>query len=153
MVKFTRIISKEGEKNKCYIKHKYWKVFKYSIKLLTSLYLAMLQPFFTQRALKEKLGTPREIGNTKKVPRALQGWSKITWRALEGHLGTRALEGQLCTQALKTLDTWGLELLRNSGTRRALGHIWPLGTWTLGHLGTQALRQLCNRGTLFSRLS
>ena len=38
----------------------------------------MSQAFFTQRALKKKLVTPREIGNTKKTQRALQGWSKIT---------------------------------------------------------------------------
>ena len=53
------------------------KFFENSIKLLTSPFLAMLQTFFTHRALKGKLGTPR---------------------ALEGHLGTRGLaEGILYT--------------------------------------------------------
>ena len=72
MVKFTHLISKEGENNKCYVKYVFFKVFKNSVKLLMNLFLVMLRPFFTHTALKGKLNTQR----------ALQGNSKGTLRGL-----------------------------------------------------------------------
>ena len=83
MVKFTHLISKEGENNKCYVLYVYLKVFKNSIKLSASLFLVMLQTFFTQRALKRKF--------------------KVTPRALEGNSGTRRGLGHSGTKALRHL--------------------------------------------------
>ena len=62
VVKFTHLISK-GDSNKCYVKFVFQKVFKNSIALLTSPFLVILQTFFTQRALKDKLGTPSSLGH------------------------------------------------------------------------------------------
>ena len=93
MVKFTHLISKEGENNKCYVLYVYLEVFKNSIKLSASLFLVMLQTFFTQRALKRKLGTQR----------SLQGHSKVTPRALEGNSGTRMGLEHSGTKALRHL--------------------------------------------------
>ena len=66
----------------------------------------MLQTFFTQRALKCKLGTKRTPqGHSKDTLRSLQEHSKGTPRIL-GLFGTRTLEA-----------------LGHSGTRRALEHL------------------------------
>ena len=105
----------------------------------------MLQTFFTQRALKGKLGTPR----------AIQGHCKGTRRTLERHLGTRALGHS------RHLGTWALEDFSYSDTQKALRHwgthdTWALGnsgTWVLGHSGTRTTLEHSNiRGTLFSRI-
>ena len=97
-VKFAFLIFNYGENSKCYVNHVFWKVFKNSMKLLTSPFLVMLQNF-----LLEKLSM---------LNRALQGHSKAlkalgylalkhlshlshfisTWRAV-GHSGTWKLEG------------------------------------------------------------
>ena len=68
----------------------YSEKFLKTLKLLTSLFLVMLQTFFIKTALKGELDTPR---------------------TLEGHLGTRALKalGHLGTWALRYLGTWALE--------------------------------------------
>ena len=113
MVKFTHLISKEGENN-CYIKYVLWKVFKNCIKLITSHFL-VLQNCFTRRALKEQFVTQR----------TLQGHSKGTQRAFE-HSGTRMALRHSATQGSWHLGTAVLE---------ALGH--SKGTWALGHSGTQ----------------
>ena len=115
VVNFTYLMSKEGKNNKRYVKNIFWKVFENSTKLITSSSLVMLWTFFTQRTLKEKLGTQR---------------------ALQGHLATRALMtlAHLGIRALETLQdskgTWALghsrhldtEALRQSGTQTALRH-------------------------------
>ena len=115
MVKFTHLISKERDNNKCYVKYVLWKVFKDCIKLLASPSLVMLQTFFTQRALKGKLGTRNWAleGHFKVLPRAHKG--HLDTRALERHLGTRALEGHLGTRELKAF--WDLA---TGGTRDTL---------------------------------
>ena len=81
----------------------------------------MLQTFFTQRELKEKLATSR----TLQWHSGTQG----TW--VLGHLGTRASEAlghSKGTWHSGTQDTWALG---HQGTQRALGHS---GTWALKHL-------------------
>ena len=71
----------------------YSEVFKNSLKLLASSFLAvMLRTFFTRRALKGKLGTQR----------ALQGHSKSTRRVTE-HSGTLALEGHSSIPEIEAL--------------------------------------------------
>ena len=116
MIKFTHHIYMESENNKCYVKNISWKVFKNSIKLLTSPFLVMLQTFFYS------MSTQREIVH-----------SKDTWRAFEHSKGTWALShsNHLCA--------WTLEHLRHSGTQRALRHS---GTWALRHSDTWALEVL-----------
>ena len=47
VAKFTHLVSKEGENNTCYVKYVFWKVFKNSVKVLTSPFLVMLQTYFT----------------------------------------------------------------------------------------------------------
>ena len=74
----------------------YSEKFLKTLRLLTSPFLAMLEPFFTQRALKRNW--------------TFKGDSKVTRRALE-HLRTQALG--------HSKDTWAL---RHSRTR-ALGHL------------------------------
>ena len=67
VIKFADLISKEGENNKCYVNSIYSEIFlKTLIKLLTSLFLEVLQVFYLK-------STQREMGH-----------SKGTW-ALEGH--------------------------------------------------------------------
>ena len=66
---------------------------------------------------------------------ALKWYSKESWRALEGHLGTqdgRALEY--------------MRHLRHVSTRRAFVHSETHGTWEIGHLSTWDARAL--RGNL-----
>ena len=101
----------------------YSEVFKNSLKLLASSFLAvMLRTFFTRRALKGKLDTQR----------ALQGHSKSTRRVTE-HSGTPALEGHLGTEELKKLGY--------SGTRRAFKHSGNRGS-LLSRLDCEHLRLL-----------
>lgn len=69
----------------------------------------MWQTFFTRKALKGKLTTPR---------------------ALEGGLGTRAVK------ALGHLRNPALEVLGNSKDTWALGHSRHFVTWALRHLDT-----------------
>ena len=126
MVKFTYLISKEGENNKCYLKHLFWKVCKNSMKLLTSPFLVILSDFhvihlfFTEKA-------QREIRTSKGTRKALKALGlSSTW-------GTLAIEGHLVTWALK-----------------AIGHS---GTWAPGHSkDTWASRQSGTRSTLFTRI-
>ena len=78
--------------------------------------VAMLQTFFTQRALK--------------------GHFKGTLKSPQGHLGTRALRDS------RHLSTWlvtrALEALKGHLGTRALIASAHLGNWSLeGHLGTQ----------------
>ena len=63
-------------------------------------------------------------------PVMLQGsiYLKGTQMALKGHLGTQG--------------TWAFELLRRSGTLRALGYSWNLDTCALDHSGIRALGDL-----------
>ena len=115
--------------NKCYVRYVFWKVFKNSIKLLTSPFLLTLQNLFTRRALK---------GHSKGTLRSLQGHTKGNWaiNAPEGHLDTWAFKalGHSGSQALKELglskDTWTLDT-------RALKALEQFGTQALGHSGTQ----------------
>ena len=94
----------------------------------------MLQTFFTQRALKGKLGTLR----------AIQGHCKGTRRALERHLGTRALKDFSYSDTQKALRHWGTHDTWAHGNS---------GTWALGHSGTRTTLEHSNiRGTLFSRI-
>ena len=63
---------------------------------ITSPFLLMFQTFFTPKAHKEKLGTPR---------------------TLQEHLGTRALEEHWCTRTLERhLGTQGVAHLGTRGT-------------------------------------
>ena len=82
----------------------------------------MLQTFFTQRALKCKLGTKgTPQGHSKVTPRTLQGHSKDTLSSLQGNSkGTWVLEEHLGSLAL--------EHLRHSGTLALEEH---LSTWAL----------------------
>ena len=50
----------------------------------------------------------------------------VTWRALEGHSGTRALN------TLGNSGSWALKALKHLDIR-AFGHLGHLGTWSLGH--------------------
>ena len=108
-------------------------MFKNSIKLLTRLFFSINQTFFTQRALKGKLGTKRALQGHSLS--SLQGHQKGSWAlGHTKHFGTWALE--------HSKDTWVLGHSEHSGTS-ALRH---LGTRTLqGHLGTQALRHSCTQ--------
>ena len=102
----------------------------------------MLQTFFTQRALKGKLGTLRAIqGHCK----ALEGHSKGTWAlAHSRHLGTWALEDFSYSDTQKALRHWGTHDTWAHGNS---------GTWALGHSGTRTTLEHSNiRGTLFSRI-
>ena len=125
--------------NKCYVRYVFWKVFKNSIKLLTSPFLLTLQNLFTRRALK---------GHSKGTLRSLQGHTKGNWaiNATEGHLDTWAFKalGHSGSQALKELglskDTW------------TLGHLRHLNNLALRHLGIRALKEhLCSRAVGYSR--
>ena len=125
--------------NKCYVRYVFWKVFKNSIKLLTSPFLLTLQNLFTRRALK---------GHSKGTLRSLQGHTKGNWaiNAPEGHLDTWAFKalGHSGSQALKELglskDTW------------TLGHLRHLNNLALRHLGIRALKEhLCSRAVGYSR--
>ena len=125
--------------NKCYVRYAFWKVFKNSIKLLTSPFLLTLQNLFTRRALK---------GHSKGTLRSLQGHTKGNWaiNAPEGHLDTWAFKalGHSGSQALKELglskDTW------------TLGHLRHLNNLALRHLGIRALKEhLCSRAVGYSR--
>ena len=125
--------------NKCYVRYVFWKVFKKSIKLLTSPFHLMLQNLFTRRALKD---------HSKGTLRSLQGHSKGNWaiNAPEGHLDTWAFKalGHSGSQALKELglskDTW------------TLGHLRHLNTLALRHLGIRALKEhLSSRAVGYSR--
>ena len=125
--------------NKCYVRYIFWKVFKNSIKLLTSPFLLTLQNLFTRRALK---------GHSKGTLRSLQGHTKGNWaiNAPEGHLDTWAFKalGHSGSQALKELglskDTW------------TLGHLRHLNNLALRHLGIRALKEhLCSRAVGYSR--
>ena len=125
--------------NKCYVRYVFWKVFKKSIKLLTSPFLLMLQNLFTRRALKD---------HSKGTLRSLQGHSKGNWaiNAPEGHLDTWAFKalGHSGSQALKELglskDTW------------TLGHLRHLNNLALRHLGIRVLKEhLCSRAVGYSR--
>ena len=86
----------------------------------------MLQTFFTQRALKCKLGTKRTPqGHSKDTLRSLQGNSKGTW-VLEEHLGSLALEhlrhsGTLALE--EHLSTW---VLRQNTEYRNIGFVWKI---------------------------
>ena len=77
----------------------YSEKFLKTLRLLTSPFLAMLEPFFTQRALKRKLD----------IQRGLQGHSKCTWAF--AHSSTRTLKGHLGTQTLTHSSTWAFEEL------------------------------------------
>ena len=125
--------------NKCYVRYVFWKVFKNSIKLLTSPFLLTLQNLFTRRALK---------GHSKGTLRSLQGHTKGNWaiNAPEGHLDTWAFKalGHSGSQALKELglskDTW------------TLGHLRHLNNLAPRHLGIRALKEhLCSRAVGYSR--
>ena len=125
--------------NKCYVRYVFWKVFKNSIKLLTSPFLLTLQNLFTRRALK---------GHSKGTLRSLQGHTKGNWaiNAPEGHLDTWAFKalGHSGSQALKELglskDTW------------TLGHLRHLNNLALRHLGIRVLKEhLCSRAVGYSR--
>ena len=110
MVKFTNLIFKETENNKCYVKYIFWKVFKNPIKLWKSPFPVMLQNFLTKRALKGHLRTRRGFqGLSKRTPKAIQGLSKDSW--VLDHLsawGIQALEGHLNTQGI----CWGFSPLQ-----------------------------------------
>ena len=90
VVQFAHLISTEGQ-NKCYVKYVFSKVFKNSIKLLTSPFPKILQTFFTRRALKGKLSTQRVLQEHCKG---------ILKSAVQGHSGTQAL-GYLGTRGTR----------------------------------------------------
>ena len=100
VVKFTRLIFKIPENKKCYVRYAFWKVLRKLLKLFESTIPAMLQTFFTRRALKGRLSNRR----------ALQGYL--------GTQGTGALGRYLVTRVVEAPDT-----------RRALGDsvTWTLG--------------------------
>ena len=121
VIKFTHLISKEGENNKGFVKYVFWKVFKKFVKPLMSPFLIMLQTFFL---LKENSNENWALKwHSKFTQRTLKGQSKGTWAL--GHT--------------RHLRTWAPKHLRYSFTRRALGHSRNLGTWALRHSGTGAL--------------
>ena len=120
---------------------------KISTKLLRSSFPVMLQTFLTRRALKRNLSTQRNTWRALKrhlsTRRSLKGHTKGTPKVLahSRHSGTRAFEAFRHSKG-----TWALKAVEHLGTQ-------TLGTRALeGHLGTQALRHLGTRGTLFSRL-
>ena len=57
VLEFMYLISKEEEKNKCYVKVCIFESFKNFTKLLASLVLIIFRIFFTRRALKGHSGT------------------------------------------------------------------------------------------------
>ena len=79
--------------------------------------------------------------SSTRTPEALKRLEIWGTRWALGHLGTRhsALEGHLGTQG--TQGTWALKALGHSKGTWALGHPRHLDTWTLRHLGTQALER------------
>ena len=153
MGKFTHFISREEKKNKGYVKYVFWKVFKNSIKLLTSSFPVILQTFFIQKSHskgnlalnglfkgiskalwghwkgnEKALGhsyTIWVLGYSKGTRRALEGYSS-TWdnHSLKGHLDTQAL-GHTCQLGNSALSTWAL--VHSKGTCG----FRDLGTWAL----------------------
>ena len=107
VVKFTHLISKEGENNKCYIKYVFWKFFQNSIKLLTSPFLVVLQAFLLEERSKENWALKRHTSGH-------QGHSTVTTNALgqSSTWDTRARE--------EDLGTWALGHSRHLGIRGAL---------------------------------
>ena len=157
MGKFTHFISWEEKNNKGYVKYVFWKVFKNSIKLLTSSFPVILQTFFIQKSHSK--GNLALNGLFKGISRALWGHWKGNQKAL-GHSYTIWVLGY--SKGTRR----ALEYLRQPFTQRALGHsgtrthmsIGQFGTQHLStralkrHLWIQGLRHLGTRGTLFSKL-
>ena len=73
------------------------------------------------------------------IQRALQENFKVTPIALEEYWALGHSEGSLGLGHSRHLDTWALELFRNSETCRTLGHLSDLSTRALRHLGNDAL--------------
>ena len=114
VIKFTHLISKDGENNKGFVKYVFWKVFKKFVKP----FLIMLQTFFYLKR------TQMKIEHSNGTLSLLRGHSKGNLKAL-GHLGTQG------TWALGHPSTWG--------TRALGGHLDTQGTWALEHSGALAL--------------
>ena len=91
------------------------KVFKNSIKLLTTPFFVMLQTFFAQKALNGKL-------DIQEGTRSALGYSSTQSTCPCGYAGT-----------------WGIEPLRHSKGTCVLD---TQGTWALRHLGTWTLKAL-----------
>ena len=90
VVKFTHIISKEGEHNKCHVNYVFWKVFKNSKTVYESISCNVADFLYLK-------STKKEIEHSNGTLRAL-GHSKSTW-ALGHSKGNWAL-----TQALEALS-------------------------------------------------
>ena len=118
VIKFTHLISKDGENNKGFVKYVFWKVFKKFVKPLMSPFLIMLQTFFYLKR------TQMKIEHSNGTLSLLKGHSKGNRRAL-GHLGIQG--------------TWELGHPSTWGTRSLGGHLDTQGTWALEHSGTLAL--------------
>ena len=95
MVKSAHLISK-ADKNKCYVKFVFRKVFK-----------KLYKPFHVADFFYSK-GTQKEIGHSRGIPRYLdtQGTWSLRYLALEVHLGIQALKTlkALFQQTLLTLN-------------------------------------------------
>ena len=136
---WQNLISKEEQNSKLYVKHVLWNFFQNSIKLLTILFLVVLQTFVNRRA---------HNGHYKGTPRSLQAHSKRIWalghskylsQVLEWHLSTQALK-MLRYLSTKTFRHWGTWALGHSKSTCALEH--SKGTWTPRHSSTWALWHL-----------
>ena len=97
LVKFTHLISKEVENNKCYVKYVFRKFFKNHYKTIKeSISSNVGDLFYSKKHSKDTwvlkrhyMGTQKPLEHLKGIPRTLQGHSNSIW-ALEalGHSST-----------------------------------------------------------------